>query len=1135
MSIDPVSIGITLALTAASYGLQASQTIEGPRLEDLNVTSGEYGVSLPHPFGSCRVNCAAIYAEPLREVKKKRKTKGGKYAEYKYYGTWAVAVAGKEITAVQAIRFDTYLVYANGISPVTQIEEDGLVIDDYLQIYLGTSDQAINPRMQAGIDAALGAGSTPAYRDTAILMFVECPLEQVHNRLPTVEAEILANSAPQDQLFTYTEYEEPSWDPINFSPAYYESPWSYSPNEKYIYGNYYWADTSWVFNTETNALEYAVCYDNLPDDYFVTTQGVVDSDGAVYIQHIDYNQFYRVDLASPSSYTLIGTTDWADVDFANMRAFDMPDGNIFVVVYNPVATTGAQNKVYIYNKNADTFTSFYTPSLSASEFTTAFQDDLGDLWVGYTLYNPPADSTLHLRRLTNITGSSPYMQDITLGAGLPTILDDNPKLRGYFYQGKFVGGIQDFEGAFLIPGIRWAIAVNLTTGAIVDTEDLSTINYEGYIWPVSYTPKADQEIVYVLDAVDYGQNQSRDLYAFNPATLTIDLLSSYSLDVWNVTPVDPEQNVITNMYLPTMNAFVGAKDLNWEEGHLYFYFLGGGTLTLGAICDEVAGLAKITDKNFSALDQPVQGWYFLRSQALSAVEPLLQMYDSEIRLNGFTMEGIKRGGSTAVTIDDSEFLEDRPRYKLELVQPIELPKAIVVNFADINLDKQPNSVRDTRAVNTTDTADERTYNLQSWTSDPIEANKLTQVAFRRIWNSDVIGTQKLPNKFFNLLTGDNIGLVYDGEPYGMRVQKIKYNFEHDYMEVEAVYDEVALATQLTDDQTVGGWGMGAPPAGLISPVPSQGFAIDLPLIDDSLSWTTPQVLFASAPNTTGDWPGSTFWQYYDVDGDYTTEGLSFTYSEMATWGNATNILADANPNLWDRGNYLDVTVVGETGTFTSVTEAACEANGRLNLLLVGSEYIQFTTATLLGGPSWRLSGLRRGRRGTEWACATHGASEKVLLLENAKYQNFGLSNVGTNQSWKDITTGLGPTGADVDALSPLVGATLKPYAPAHLTGTKDSGSGDWTLNWVRRTRIGGAWTSGTPIPLSEASEEYELEIMNGVSVVRTFTGLTTPTATYTNAQQVTDFGSTQSTITFKVYQISDSVGRGYVSTITVTA
>ena len=57
--------------------------------------------------------------------------------------------------------------------------------------------------------------------------------------------------------------------------------------------------------------------------------------------------------------------------------------------------------------------------------------------------------------------------------------------------------------------------------------------------------------------------------------------------------------------------------------------------------------------------------------------------------------------------------------------------------------------------------------------------------------------------------------------------------------------------------------------------------------------------------------------------------------------------------------------------------------------------------------------------------------------------------------------------------------------------------------------------------------------MSGVTLKRTITGLTSPTALYTSAQQVTDFGAAQSSILMNVYQLSAAVGRGYAGNATV--
>jgi hypothetical protein len=85
--------------------------------------------------------------------------------------------------------------------------------------------------------------------------------------------------------------------------------------------------------------------------------------------------------------------------------------------------------------------------------------------------------------------------------------------------------------------------------------------------------------------------------------------------------------------------------------------------------------------------------------------------------------------------------------------------------------------------------------------------------------------------------------------------------------------------------------------------------------------------------------------------------------------------------------------------------------------------------------------------------------------------------------------------------------------------------GDITITWKRRTRIGGGWRDNAEVPLGETSEFYEVEILNGVAMVRTVAAAN-PTVTYNAAQQTADFGSVQAAIAVRVYQLSATVGRG---------
>jgi hypothetical protein len=103
-----------------------------------------------------------------------------------------------------------------------------------------------------------------------------------------------------------------------------------------------------------------------------------------------------------------------------------------------------------------------------------------------------------------------------------------------------------------------------------------------------------------------------------------------------------------------------------------------------------------------------------------------------------------------------------------------------------------------------------------------------------------------------------------------------------------------------------------------------------------------------------------------------------------------------------------------------------------------------------------------------------------------------------------------------------------------LTSDGAAWGSDIALSWVRQTRVGGhGWPDGITedVPLAEDSEAYELEVLDGPggSVVRTATGLTSPSFTYTTAMQAADFVGTQTQLTFRVYQVSAQVGRGFAS------
>ena len=155
------------------------------------------------------------------------------------------------------------------------------------------------------------------------------------------------------------------------------------------------------------------------------------------------------------------------------------------------------------------------------------------------------------------------------------------------------------------------------------------------------------------------------------------------------------------------------------------------------------------------------------------------------------------------------------------------------------------------------------------------------------------------------------------------------------------------------------------------------------------------------------------------------------------------------------------------------------------------------------------------------------AGARVVVLNSAVMPvAIGESDVGLPANWR-----IGPS--TVAAADPLnlqlaftpSGRGLRPFCPAQLRGVPQAG-GDMLLTWLRRTRAssGDSWVL-VEVPLGESAEAYDLEILNSAVVVRTVSGLATPSFLYSAAMMFADFGGLVTTLRFRIFQIG-ALGRG---------
>jgi hypothetical protein len=197
------------------------------------------------------------------------------------------------------------------------------------------------------------------------------------------------------------------------------------------------------------------------------------------------------------------------------------------------------------------------------------------------------------------------------------------------------------------------------------------------------------------------------------------------------------------------------------------------------------------------------------------------------------------------------------------------------------------------------------------------------------------------------------------------------------------------------------------------------------------------------------------------------------------------------------------------------------------------EVLQFGTAELVDAETYELSHLLRGQAGSEWAMAAPLAAGAPFVLLDAHVVPLtkSLDDLGRPMTLRVVATDRDhgdPTAVEI-AVTPQATA-LMPLAPVHVRAMR-TGSGV-EISWTRRTRMGGDAWEAADVPLGEETEAYQVDILDGVDVVRTLSA-SSPTVLYAAADEVADFGSAQASLTVRVVQLSITAGRGFAADATL--
>jgi hypothetical protein len=542
----------------------------------------------------------------------------------------------------------------------------------------------------------------------------------------------------------------------------------------------------------------------------------------------------------------------------------------------------------------------------------------------------------------------------------------------------------------------------------------------------------------------------------------------------------------------------------WKTGHWVQGKLG--ISGLGAIVEDLCLRSGLSNEqvDVSRLHDLVDG-YVLSDlyTAKQAIEVLQQAYFFDAVESDGVMRFIPRGGEQALSIDDGEIVSGE-LLDIYRAKEHQLPHKVDVSYVSRANNYQAGNQHARRMK--VDSEEQMLVSL------PIvmEKGKARAVAETILYNAwmERVGYQfSLPPSYSYLEPTDIVNVQKNGINHVMRVVQTSSKDDGVLM-VSTVAEDISIYDSYAEPNDVN-------KIELIKQAgDSSALLLDLPVLPNEQADGV-RMHVAVRGDSVG-WHGAVLYRSDD-------DGLSYQEIDQttiaSTSGAALTVLANSEPQRFDVLSTVDVAVNAEleSVSFTALLNGA-------NVAMLGSEIIQFQTAQLMSHNIYRLSGLLRGRLGTEITVADHALAEPFVLVNSALLrEDISDALLGLERCYKVVSGGNRLEASD-EIKFIQNGRRLKPFAPVHVQG-KRTGGGDLIISWVRRARANGHWRDKVDVPLVEVTELYEIELFDGEDVVRTLTN-TMPVITYSAADQIADFGIVQIGVSIKIYQLSDMVGRG---------
>ncbi|WP_167792494.1 phage tail protein [Candidatus Macondimonas diazotrophica] len=1104
-----------------------------------------------------------------REVKTTTKHKTGflglgptvKETTYAYYTSAAIAFAQGQQDAILRIWANRKLIY-----DVTRNNKEGYVGGDTgasfdeasarlgspIRYYPGSEDQLPDPKIAQITDEKTGIeGSCPAYRGIAYIVLDEYETTQFGGRLPDIEVEV---SRGKEEVIVYDALDHVAAEVSK--TAFADNKPIVDPLRRRS------------FVVESGVL-YRIHYrsQELDDRRPIPPLNFVSSDGTVnqsvhaatsFVPHATDGDFILGQI-STHSISIINASTGVEVG----RISSSGIGAIDNAKYVEVDVEGQTNKGFWFVSGTNS--SLALIKGDPDDWTTT-EDTITDTYpAGYISRQIVVGPMVDNRRLCvtlseddNITEMVMHEWRIDLDGNLGgfkdfNIVEDvepNPESLVFCESDNcIVYWYEDQGQIFIRRETPPSLNDRTSSDAYIETENSIEVGEETIqLYPVTkrdrgWSRRIDNAIPY---GIDNSVIQRGEVQWIDGGVLCICRVYDGKLTYVDLAGIDATLEPTTDAY-QFYDDRHGAIITTTDEHGYTTIFTGRVDRTAADLADVVADLldfAGLDESQYLTTELEGNTVYGFVQSSEATVKDLLETLSTVYNFVGRESDGrlvfSMKSSDPVRTISEDELIDVEDgdkgyqRYILVRTADSELPSRVEITYHDLDRDYQEGHQRAKRAQFPYPTHFSSRSSNFSWPIVLIadDAKQQAEKLLYTAWIEKESKKLSLLPRHMDLDPGDVIQIeMNDGRVFRERITSFDLGraFQSE-LETVAVYPETFSSA------AVGSTGAGVPSQTIGSAIDSYLFLMDIPilaLVDEPAGTSFIPVYMAVGAETDG-------WKFAEVQ--RSGDGLTYDPWQVANqdipWGALTHTLEIPANGTFATDDRTTLTIKFETSDveLVSITQDEFLA-GRLNMLLIDDEIVQYRDATQIDSRTWEVSHLRRGMFGTEWAVKTHGAKPRVIALQDfaVDIMPFDYTELDVQFFYRAVSKNQYQEEA-VSTDYTIKGNAIRPWAPADIRAEVDGS--DIDLSWSRRERLATQdWLTGdgSSLPNSEEDESYNVYFLasahTGGDVPATYIRketVTSPEITYTAAMQATDAFTLGSDILHvAVCQISGRIGDGF--------